>query len=221
MKLWITAETWRLNLSSCATWRNQLQRMVQIDRRCTWANFRLTFKWPWLFSNSSQIFIQHTLVSSFMKVQREIITTDVKRNRLNVLWPLLWPWRTFYSAVIATAIQSVGLSVCLSVTRWYPIQTNENRIMRSSLWGSKNTLVFWYSPMRSRFVRLGKFAMKLPVRQLYCHLHPQIHSLQRGHIACNAERCISHGNSVCQSVCLTDAGTLSRLMKIGSRGLHC
>jgi len=44
------------------------------------------------------------------------------------------------------------LSVCLSVrpsvrlsdTRWYPIQTNEDRIMRSSPSGSKNTLVFWY-----------------------------------------------------------------------------
>ena len=34
---------------------------------------------------------------------------------------------------------SVRPSVCLSVTRWYPIQTNEHRITRSSLWGSKNT----------------------------------------------------------------------------------
>ena len=52
------------------------------------------------------------------------------------------------SAVLATAIPSVRpsvcLFVCLSVTRWYPIQTNEDRIMRSSLWGSKNTRVFWY-----------------------------------------------------------------------------
>ena len=37
------------------------------------------------------------------------------------------------SAVLARAIPSVRLSVCLSVTRWYPIQTNEDRIMRSSL----------------------------------------------------------------------------------------
>ena len=37
------------------------------------------------------------------------------------------------SAVLATAIPSVrlSLSVCLSVTRWYPIQTNDDRIMRS------------------------------------------------------------------------------------------
>jgi len=41
--------------------------------------------------------------------------------------------------------------------------------------------------------------------------------LQRGHIACNAERCISHGNAVC----LPHAGTLSRWMKIGSHGVHC
>jgi len=42
--------------------------------------------------------------------------------------------------------------------------------------------------------------------------------LQRGRIACNAERCISHGNSVrpsvcpfvCLCVCLSHAGTLSR-----------
>ena len=30
-------------------------------------------------------------------------------------------------------------SVCPSVTRWYTIQKNEDRMMRSSLWGSKNT----------------------------------------------------------------------------------
>jgi len=52
------------------------------------------------------------------------------------------------SAVIATAITSVYLSVCPSVhpsvTRWYFIQTNEDRITRSSLWGSKNTLVIWH-----------------------------------------------------------------------------
>jgi len=39
---------------------------------------------------------------------------------------------------------STRLSLCLSVTRWYPIQTNKNRIKLSSLWGSKNTLVFRY-----------------------------------------------------------------------------
>ena len=40
--------------------------------------------------------------------------------------------------------------------------------------------------------------------------------LQRGRIACNAKRSIRHGNSVS----LLHAGTLSRRMKIGSRGLH-
>jgi len=45
-----------------------------------------------------------------------------------------------HSAVLATAIPSV----CLSVTRWSPIRTNEDKIMRSSLWGSKNTVFFWY-----------------------------------------------------------------------------
>ena len=37
------------------------------------------------------------------------------------------------SAVLATAILSVCLSVRPSVTRWYPTQTNKDRIMRSSL----------------------------------------------------------------------------------------
>jgi len=45
---------------------------------------------------------------------------------------------------------SHGNSVRLSVTRWYPIQTNEDRTTRSSLWSSKNTLVFWY---QQRLVR--------------------------------------------------------------------
>jgi len=49
--------------------------------------------------------------------------------------------------------------------------------------------------------------------------------LQRGHIACNAERCNSYGNSVRPSVRSylrpSHAGTLSREMKIGLCGLHC
>jgi len=49
--------------------------------------------------------------------------------------------------------------------------------------------------------------------------------LQRGRIACNAERCNSYGisirPSVRLSVCLSHAGTLPRRMKIGSFGLQC
>ena len=39
----------------------------------------------------------------------------------------------------AERCNSYGNSVRQSVTRWYSNQMNENRIMRSSLWGSKNT----------------------------------------------------------------------------------
>jgi len=41
-------------------------------------------------------------------------------------------------------VNSVRLSVSPSVTRWYRIQMNEDRIMQSSWWGSKNTLVLWH-----------------------------------------------------------------------------
>ena len=34
--------------------------------------------------------------------------------------------------------------------------------------------------------------------------------LQRGRIACNAERCISHGNFVCPSVCLSVGLSVTR-----------
>ena len=44
----------------------------------------------------------------------------------------------------AECCNSYSNSICPSVTRWYCTQTNEDRIMRSSLWGSKNTLVFRY-----------------------------------------------------------------------------
>jgi len=44
--------------------------------------------------------------------------------------------------------------------------------------------------------------------------------LQRGRIAGNAERCNSHGIYVRLSVCLSHAGTLTRRMEIGSRGIH-
>jgi len=53
------------------------------------------------------------------------------------------------SAVLATVIPSflspfVRPCARPSLTRWYPIQTNKRGITRSLLWGSKNTLVFWY-----------------------------------------------------------------------------
>ena len=45
--------------------------------------------------------------------------------------------------------------------------------------------------------------------------------LQRGRIACSAERCISHGNSVRPSVCPSVIRWyLSRRMNVGLRGLH-
>ena len=65
-------------------------------------------------------------------------------------------------------------SVCPPVTRWYPIQTNKHRITRSSLWGSKNTLVFWYQQW------LGgddpfhlKFALKVTHPPLKCAVFDQ------------------------------------------------
>ena len=64
---------------------------------------------------------------------------------------------------------SVCLSVCPSVTRWYPIQTNERRITRSSLWGSKNTLVFWYQQWLGGDVPFHlKFALKVTHPPLKC-----------------------------------------------------
>jgi len=45
--------------------------------------------------------------------------------------------------------------------------------------------------------------------------------LQRGRIACNAERCNTYSNSVRLSVYMSHAGTLSRRMNVGSRSLHC
>ena len=41
-------------------------------------------------------------------------------------------------------LRQLGLSVRSSDTCWYCMKTNEDRIMRSSLWGSKDTLVFWH-----------------------------------------------------------------------------
>jgi len=57
---------------------------------------------------------------------------------------------------------SVCPSVCLSDTRWYAIQTNELRITRSLLWGSKNTLVFCYQQwLRGDIPFHLKFALKV------------------------------------------------------------
>jgi len=63
------------------------------------------------------------------------------------------------SAVIATAIPSFRPSV---FTRWYPIQTNEVRIMRSLPWSSKNILVFSHQQwLRGDVAFHLKFALKV------------------------------------------------------------
>jgi len=53
----------------------------------------------------------------------------------------------YYSVATLLAMQSTVLATAIpsffpSVTRWYCTQINEDRIMWSSLWGSKNTLFF-------------------------------------------------------------------------------
>jgi len=69
------------------------------------------------------------------------------------------------SAVITMAFRlSVRLSVRPSVTGWYGIQTNEDtcRIMWSSLWGSKKTLIFWYQQrLRGDVPFYLKFALRV------------------------------------------------------------
>jgi len=73
----------------------------------------------------------------------------------------------FYSAVALLAMHSAELataipSVCLSVTRWYLIQTNEDRITQFSLWGNKNTIVFLILTAVGRDVPFHlKFALKV------------------------------------------------------------
>jgi len=64
---------------------------------------------------------------------------------------------------------SVCLSVCPSVTCWYPIQTNEHKITPSLLWGSKNTLVFWHQQWLGGGVPFHlKFALKVNNPPLKC-----------------------------------------------------
>ena len=66
----------------------------------------------------------------------------------------------------------------------------------------------------------------LPANTISCHytvamVTVSASSLQRGRIACNTKRCISHRNSVRLSVRLLHAGTLPIRMKLGLCGLHC
>ena len=61
-----------------------------------------------------------------------------------------------------TYSNSVCPSVWPSVIGWYPIQMNEHKITRSLLWGSKNTLVFWYQQCLGGDVPFHlKFALKV------------------------------------------------------------
>jgi len=72
-----------------------------------------------------------------------------------------------YSAAALLAMQSAVLAMSIPsvspfVTLWYPIQKNEGRISQSSLWGSKNTLLFWYQQCLGGDVPFHlKFALKL------------------------------------------------------------
>jgi len=76
-----------------------------------------------------------------------------------ISWSLLQRGRI---ACNAERCISHGNSICPSVTRGYPIQTNEDRIMQSSLWRSRNTLVFWYQQWLGSDVPFHmKFALKL------------------------------------------------------------
>ena len=74
------------------------------------------------------------------------------------------------TAVIPTAIPSVSLSVCHTLV---PIETNEHRITRFSLWGSKNTLVFWYQQWLEGDVPFHlKFALKVTQPSEFSRLRP-------------------------------------------------
>ena len=67
-----------------------------------------------------------------------------------------------HTACNAQLCNSYGNSVCSSVTRWYPIQMNEDRITRFSLWGSNNTLVLWHQQWFGSDVPFHlKFALKV------------------------------------------------------------
>jgi len=63
-------------------------------------------------------------------------TDNVRDLSLAYIYGVMAAGCCFYSAAALLATQSAVLATAilrLSVTRWYPIQTNEDRIMRSSL----------------------------------------------------------------------------------------
>jgi len=80
--------------------------------------------------------------------------------------------------------------------------------------GPKNVFFSRWTQKRV-FLRVREGEGRLAFHTFLAPVHLTI-SLQRGRIACSAERCNSYGNSVCPS----NADTLSRRMKIESCGLH-
>jgi len=80
----------------------------------------------------------------------------------------------FYSTVTLLAERcishsnSVCLSICPSITCWYPIQTNEDRIMRSSLWCSKSTLFFRYQQWLGRRPLPRKISSDTASHSVWC-----------------------------------------------------
>jgi len=91
---------------------------------------------------------------SFFKLELSFVKFEFYSNFVYAYGgvSLFWLWLYAYRILLhrgriacsADHCNTYNNSVCLSVTRWYPIQTNEGRIVRSSLWGSKNTIIFWY-----------------------------------------------------------------------------
>ena len=67
------------------------------------------------------------------------------------------------TAVLATG-ESVRLSVCPSVTRWYCVKTNEATIMQFSLSGSAKHSSFWRGEDSPEIRRGSPVARELKVR---------------------------------------------------------
>ena len=78
----------------------------------------------------------------FVALRRHLFVVDIEY--IIITWGFLHRGRIACNAERCISHDnSIHPSICLSVTRWCT-QTNEDRIMGCSLWGRKNSLVFWY-----------------------------------------------------------------------------
>jgi len=117
--------------------------------------------WIDLTENQRKISLIMTYGKWSLRLVRELKSYVLNQNHTRIKLMVIIFLHCGRIACNAERCNSYSNSVRLPVIRWYPIQTNEDRIMRTSLWGSKNTSFLIPTMVGGEVPFHLKFALKL------------------------------------------------------------